>query len=99
VGIARNTQEKSKRAAIGRPAFTAVYRLQHFVFETHHSAWPAKVNFAYASWADGGAPRLRRLSNFSDTAHYFFFSRIAWPNLTASPRPRGAAQKSHISRK
>jgi hypothetical protein len=40
------------------------YPLQHFVFETLHSAWPAKVNFAYASWAGGGAPRLRRLSNF-----------------------------------
>jgi hypothetical protein len=39
--------------------------LQHFVFETLHSAWPAKVNFAYASWAGGGAPRLRRLNNFT----------------------------------
>jgi hypothetical protein len=41
-----------------------VFSLKHFIFETLHSACPAKVNFAYASWAGGSASRLRRLSNF-----------------------------------
>jgi hypothetical protein len=39
--------------------------LEHFDFETLRSALTAKMNFAYASRAGGGASRLRRQSNFN----------------------------------
>jgi hypothetical protein len=38
------------------------YHLKQITFKTLHSAWPAKMNFAYASWAGGGASRFRRQS-------------------------------------
>jgi hypothetical protein len=38
--------------------------LEHFDFETLRSTFTAKVNFAYASRAGGGASRSRRQSNF-----------------------------------
>jgi hypothetical protein len=38
--------------------------LEHFKFDTSHSAFPAQVNCACASWTGGGAPRFRRQSNF-----------------------------------
>jgi hypothetical protein len=38
--------------------------LEHFDFETLRSAFTAKMNFAYASRAGGGASRSRRRSNF-----------------------------------
>jgi hypothetical protein len=31
--------------------------LEQITFKTLHSAWPAKINFACASWAGGGASR------------------------------------------
>jgi hypothetical protein len=41
------------------------YRIsEHFDFETLRSAFTAKMNFAYASRAGGGASRSRRRSNF-----------------------------------
>jgi hypothetical protein len=37
------------------------HSLEHFDFETLRSAFSAKMNFAYASRAGGGASRSRRL--------------------------------------
>jgi hypothetical protein len=36
--------------------------LEQITFKTLHSAWPAKMNFACASWVGGGASRYRRWS-------------------------------------
>jgi hypothetical protein len=37
---------------------------EHFNLETPCPAWPAKMNFAYASQAGGGASRDQGRSNF-----------------------------------
>jgi hypothetical protein len=42
---------RGKDISLGVAEKKASLFLEHVVFETLHSAWPAKKPFAYASWA------------------------------------------------
>jgi hypothetical protein len=62
--FARQTPKWARMNGAAHVKFQSQNTLEHFDFETLRSTFTAKMNFACASRAGGGASRSRRRSNF-----------------------------------